>query len=225
MEINKLGKITEKISDLVAYTSTIIMMLASFYDEVIKAYEIKLQNLVMIPFLILIVFFILKNGLSNYNNYSKFITGNISKTRYTIYSILSIISIILINLAILSFIIFEGHNPHPFIFLLICSIGTIPNVIFIAKSYYPNFFKQNKKYNISLPSKKIKAYFLAMESVEVIVFSMIIGVVGGLLLGYIGGDVVHKKFHFNYLIGVSSFLIIMGISYLVLNKKIKNYEN
>jgi len=62
-----------------------------------------------------------------------------------------------------------------------------------------------------------------LDSKEVIIVSIIIGAIIFLIFGYMFGEYYGKPriFHFNFTLAISMFIISSGISYLILNKRIK----
>jgi hypothetical protein len=75
-----------------------------------------------------------------------------------------------------------------------------------------------------------------LNSDEIIITSIIIGTVLALIFGYTFGETyyflpngnrgdesrnIYEEFHFNYLLGITSFIIIGGITYIYLNRKNK----
>ena len=103
--------------------------------------------------------------------------------------------------------------------------------------------KDLRSYHIVINFKeKTINYFKMMNSKDIIIFSIILGVLVGLCFGYLFGDTkylikkgvvvsqeyyiekglskhLNKYFNFNYIIGVASFIITTGVSYLYLSKK------
>lgn len=62
-----------------------------------------------------------------------------------------------------------------------------------------------------------------LDSKEVIIVSIIIGAIIFLIFGYMFGEYYGKPglLHFNFTLAISMFIISSGISYLILNKRIK----
>lgn len=96
--------------------------------------------------------------------------------------------------------------------------------------------KVKKIYNNQLIAKVKKIDIKNLSLDEIIISSVILGTLITLILGYIFGETyyfyydgtraskrryTYKEFHFNYLIGIASFIIFGGISYIYLNSKSK----
>lgn len=63
----------------------------------------------------------------------------------------------------------------------------------------------------------------SLDSKEVIIVSIIIGAIIFLIFGYMFGEYYGKPrlLHFNFTLAISMFIISFGVSYLILNKRIK----
>jgi hypothetical protein len=122
-------------------------------------------------------------------------------------------------------------------FILIC-ILSFPNILYLY-SFGKKFIKQNdlpkwlnnllrfikKTYKIIF--NNLFRYFqkcrnklikLKLNPVEIIIVSLLIGLIFSLLSGWYFGKIIKNDFNFNYFAIIYTFLISAGISYLIINR-------
>lgn len=82
---------------------------------------------------------------------------------------------------------------------------------------------ENMSKNKSLNERIQKINLIRLNHFEIILLSIIFGTVMFLLLGYEFGSYRYKpkRFQFNFIVAISSFVISSGITYLLLNRKLK----
>lgn len=126
-----------------------------------------------------------------------------------------------------------------FIFLVLLKV--IRSVVEIIKKKYNNpkeNIKSNNSYEkiTNITSKvfnKVFTFFKTIDQNEIIIISIIFGVIVGLVFGYsfgyykyyfadgtrsFSGKWTYAQFYFHYISAVSSFIISIGIIYIVLKK-------
>lgn len=145
MNITTLGKATVILSYCISYFFFLVSGLG------IVKYEINestndfnnhmLKNMLPVLFLFLVVFllsWLLKFSLSNYRNYTKYLSGAISKKKYVKYWYYSILSVFLIFSVSLFLVDSREFPKYGFdlssVVALIIIISLIPNTIFLYKT-------------------------------------------------------------------------------------------
>lgn len=233
-----LGLTTEIIGYLLTYGSMIIWYVFYYYRYVRRDGILALIGVII---LFVIIHFYGKAIYSLYSKFNKYENNEIelkSLIRAWYSSLFNSVLLFIISLFLsLSLILSNDFNFR--ILAVFIPILLIPQFILLKRTNL-NFIKKNKfkrvKGYLKLKIQWLKSKTKNLKQEEIIILCIIIGVISGLIVGYLLGDKIYFKgqerisnsrkghygvtseFNFNYLLGISTLIISSGTSYLLINK-------